>query len=90
MFARVRKDFAKTSLGAERTLPLSYVSNPEYLFSELKKKGVTAVVTGDVYLEDSRNWMLRVCREAGVGAVMPLWGKNSKDILNDFIASGFF
>jgi len=42
-FGRVRKDFAKTSLGAERTLPLSYVSNPEYLFSELKKKGVLII-----------------------------------------------
>jgi uncharacterized protein (TIGR00290 family) len=73
----------------------SWVTRDDYekrfkeALGKLKKEGVTAVVTGDVYLEDSRNWMLKVCGEAGIGTIMPLWSKNSKDILNDFITAGF-
>lgn len=42
-FGRARKDFAKTSLGAERVLSWSHVSVPERLLSELKKGGVRII-----------------------------------------------
>ncbi len=42
-FGRVRKDFAKTSLGSERMLAWSHVDDPEHLLSELKKSGVQVI-----------------------------------------------
>ncbi|HVN67116.1 MAG TPA: diphthine--ammonia ligase [Candidatus Sulfotelmatobacter sp.] len=56
---------------------------------ELMRAGVTGVVTGDVYLEDARDWMRNVCREAGAKAIMPLWGRNSREVVLDFIDAGF-
>ena len=42
-FGRARKDFAKTSLGAEHTLAWSHVRDAGQLVSELKKNGVRII-----------------------------------------------
>lgn len=56
---------------------------------KLKKQGVDSIVTGDIHLADSRDWMNKVCRETGVEPIMPLWGKDTKEIMSGFIAAGF-
>ncbi len=43
-FGRVRKDFAKVSLGAEHTVKWEYVPDPYSLIDELKKMGVRVVI----------------------------------------------
>ena len=39
----------------------------------LKKQGVTAGVFGDIYLQEHRVWIERVCADLGITAVFPLW-----------------
>jgi len=47
------------------------------------------MVFGDIYLEENRNWVERVCEELGVEVVEPLWGKDPEKILLGFIDAGF-
>lgn len=51
--------------------------------------GVEGMVFGDLYLQEHRDWVERVCRDLGIKAIEPLWGKNTEDILSGFIQKGF-
>jgi diphthine-ammonia ligase len=55
----------------------------------LKPKGITGLVTGDIYLQEHKDWIDRVCGEVGIKALLPLWGMDSANILTDFIDAGF-
>jgi len=56
---------------------------------QLKSKGITGLITGDIYLQEHKDWIDRVCGESGVKAVLPLWGMDSARLLADFIEAGF-
>ncbi|MBL7061826.1 MAG: diphthine--ammonia ligase [Dehalococcoidia bacterium] len=56
---------------------------------ELKLKGITGLVTGDIHLQEHKDWIDRVCGESGIKAVLPLWGMDSTRLLADFIKAGF-
>ena len=56
---------------------------------DLKHKGVTAGVFGDIDVQAHRDWVERVCRKAGMTAHLPLWQKDQNGLLRDFIAAGF-
>jgi uncharacterized protein (TIGR00290 family) len=47
------------------------------------------MVFDDIYLQEHKDWVARVCGELGIEAVEPLWGKNPEEVLSDFIDSGF-
>ncbi len=51
--------------------------------------GVTGIVFGDIYLQEHKDWVERVCRELGIEAIEPLWGQDPERILLDFIDAGF-
>jgi len=57
--------------------------------TELKQQGVSAVVFGDIDIEEHKEWITRVCGELGVRPVSPLWGDMPRKLLNDFIDAGF-
>lgn len=56
---------------------------------KLKLKGITGLVTGDIYLQEHKDWIDRVCSESRVKALLPLWGMDSAGLLTDFIETGF-
>jgi len=56
---------------------------------KLKRKGITGLVTGDIYLQEHKDWIDRVCGESDVKALLPLWGMDSARLLSDFIEAGF-
>jgi len=56
---------------------------------KLKLKGITGLVTGDIYLQEHKDWIDRVCGESGVKAVLPLWEMDTAQLLTDFIQAGF-
>jgi uncharacterized protein (TIGR00290 family) len=56
---------------------------------ELKLKGITGLITGDIYLQEHKDWIDRVCGEVDVKAVLPLWQMDSSEILIGFIEAGF-
>jgi len=57
--------------------------------SEIKDRGIGAMVFGDVYLEEHRTWVERVCKELNIQPVQPLWGIAPDKIVQDFIELGF-
>ena len=51
--------------------------------------GVKGMVFGDIYLQEHKDWVERVCEELGIEAIEPLWGRNPDEVLSGFIDSGF-
>ncbi len=50
---------------------------------------IDSMIFGDIYLDEHKNWVDRVCAEIGIKAVEPLWNKDTSDLLNEFIDLGF-
>jgi uncharacterized protein (TIGR00290 family) len=62
--------------------------------SEFKKtvngiENIQGMIFGDIYLEEHRSWIERVCREIGINAFLPIWGIDTEKIMDDFISEGF-
>lgn len=57
--------------------------------SALKRRGAEAMVFGDIYLQEHRDWVERVCAEVGLTPILPLWGRHTKGLLEEFIQAGF-
>jgi len=50
---------------------------------------VKGMIFGDIYLQEHKQWVERVCNELGITAIEPLWGMRPEDILEEFIRNGF-
>lgn len=57
--------------------------------STLKRKGVQGIVFGDIYLQEHKDWIDRVCREIDVFPITPLWDMVPRQVLREFIGAGF-
>lgn len=55
----------------------------------LRADGHTAAVFGDIDLEAHREWEEKVCRAAGMKAVLPLWHNDRLQLADEVLASGF-
>jgi len=55
----------------------------------LLPQGIKGMVFGDIYLQEHRDWVERVCGELGIEAILPLWNKDTEKIFIDFIDAGF-
>jgi diphthine-ammonia ligase len=55
----------------------------------LKHRGITGLVTGDIYLLENRDWIERVCGESGIEASRPLWNMDPLQLITEFIQDGF-
>jgi uncharacterized protein (TIGR00290 family) len=56
---------------------------------KLKKTGVNAAIFGDIYLQEHKDWVEKICSELQIEPIEPLWGCKSEHILNSFIEEGF-
>ena len=67
--------------------------NYEAVFTEslikLKQEGVGVGVFGDIDFLPHLDWIEKVCKQAGIEPVLPLWGGNQDKIIRDFIDLGF-
>ncbi|TCO08036.1 Dph6-related ATP pyrophosphatase [Natronoflexus pectinivorans] len=66
-----------------------YRTNFIAAISELKNRGVTNGIFGDIYLDAHREWIEEVCGEVGVTPVFPLWGMDTSMLPEWFVADGF-
>lgn len=55
----------------------------------LREEGFSAGVFGDIDLEHHREWIEKVCAQAGVEAFLPLWKSDRDDLLKELLSSGF-
>ena len=56
---------------------------------ELKNKGVTDGVFGDIDFNPHREWNERVCAGAGIACHLPLWQEDQTRLMEEFIDAGF-
>lgn len=57
--------------------------------SEFKLIGIKKMIFGDVYLEEHKSWIERVCMELGIEPILPLWGPSPDKVMEEFIDLGF-
>lgn len=57
--------------------------------NKLLDEGFTHSVFGDIFLEDLKQYREKQLGEIGVKAVFPLWKQNTKELLEEFIETGF-
>jgi diphthine-ammonia ligase len=73
------------------TTPNTYEQDFKKALLGMKARGVKGIVTGDVFdvaLHEPR-WLDRICKEVGLTPVRPLWHRDTKQILEEFINEGF-
>lgn len=56
---------------------------------ELKQQGFNYGVFGDIFLEDLRKYRDSKLTEVGITGVYPLWKRDTKELLREFLALGF-
>ncbi len=52
-------------------------------------QGIEAIAFGDIFLEDLRAYREKRLAEVGLKAVFPLWGRDTTELFEEFISSGF-
>jgi diphthine-ammonia ligase len=55
---------------------------------ELAADGFSHVIFGDIFLDEHKAWVERVCGECGLEAVEPLWGEATVKLFQEFLAAG--
>jgi len=54
-----------------------------------KNAGIAGIVFGDIYLQEHKDWIDKVCSELNVEPILPLWKEDTRDLINFFIKAGF-
>jgi diphthine-ammonia ligase len=67
----------------------SYENTFKTHISEFIKDGIINGVFGDIDLLPHRQWVERVCGEAGITAHLPLWQANRRALVTEFVSAGF-
>jgi uncharacterized protein (TIGR00290 family) len=54
-----------------------------------RDRGVTACAFGDIFLEDLRRYREANLARVGLGALFPIWKRDTRQVVRDFLAHGF-
>jgi diphthine-ammonia ligase len=75
----------------QKTMPKKgYKDAFKVVIEELKaKEGIEGIVFGDIYLQEHRDWIDKVCEELRVEPILPIWTHDTKKLIRDIIDSGF-
>lgn len=57
--------------------------------NNIKAKGITHSVFGDIFLEDLRKYREDQLESVGIKGIFPLWRNNTTDLIHDFLDLGF-
>ncbi len=57
--------------------------------TSFKREGLEGGVFGDLYTDTHRQWVEGVCNKPGLTPLLPLWGRESKDLLSELVGLGF-
>lgn len=66
-----------------------YERQMEALLLQAKAEGVRHVIFGDIFLEDLRRYREQNLERVGMKAVFPLWEKDTRELIRDFLDTGF-
>lgn len=59
------------------------------LAAAVAERGTEVGVFGDIDIAHHREWVERVCAEAGARASLPLWQRDRRELMRDLLAAGF-
>ncbi len=76
-------------LTQKETTPDGYENEFKGAVSELTPSGIKGMVFGDIYLQEHRDWVERVCSDLGIEAIEPLWGMKPENVFREFLQEGF-
>jgi len=80
-------------LGMELVTPSASWQDYEAVFvaqlRQLKATGHEAVVFGDIDLQPHREWEEKVCAQAGLTPILPLWQRNRMELARQSLQLGF-
>jgi len=74
---------------------VSFASNNVYeekmleALTRARREGIEAIVFGDIFLEDLRAYRERLLQRAGLQGIYPLWGRPTRELMNEFLDLGF-
>jgi diphthine-ammonia ligase len=51
--------------------------------------GISGMVFGDIYLDEHKEWVERVCGSMGISCIEPLWNQPTIELIKEFIELGF-
>ena len=55
----------------------------------LANQGIDTAIFGDIFLEEIRDYRVKQLARVNMKAHFPLWGKSSREVMDEFFASGF-
>ena len=67
----------------------NYENNFKQVILDLKDKGLNLGIFGDIDLQEHRDWVEMVCRDAGIKPILPLWKEKREVLLKEFMRAGF-
>lgn len=62
-----------------------FVSN----LNVFKNQGIDYGIFGDIDLEEHREWEKKVCQKVSIDAILPLWQRKRREIVEEFLDLGF-
>jgi uncharacterized protein (TIGR00290 family) len=66
-----------------------YVPAMRATLETFKRRDITRVVFGDIFLEDLRQWRENLLSSLGMAGVFPLWKEDTRALARQFIEQGF-
>ncbi len=66
----------------------TYEQEFKRVLSALAQDGFSHVIFGDIFLDEHKAWVERVCGECRLEAVEPLWGEPTISLFREFLATG--
>jgi diphthine-ammonia ligase len=66
----------------------TYEEEFKRVLRQLARDDFSHVIFGDIFLDEHKMWVERVCNECGLEAVEPLWGEQTSTLLREFLATG--
>ncbi len=73
----------------QRTEGDNYEAQFITMLKVFEKEGIEGGVFGDIDFNPHREWIERVCKEAGMTPHLPLWGEDQKKLMEELIDAGF-
>ena len=67
----------------------SYEASFQEALRELQRRGVEGMVFGDIFPEANRDWGLRMCQAVGLRWLHPIYGQDTRQLMDEFLGVGF-
>lgn len=82
-----------TAIGIDHLVGKALFDDYEEIFVSnlklFKEQDINYGIFGDIDLEEHKKWEDKVCQKASITSVLPLWQRNRKEIVQEFLDLGF-